>query len=179
MLTSVIEEHGYIEAYEITSTNVIPENPEPTFFSREMVALPAAYLAAGYPLSEVGRPLSDSEIVRFKRDLPEKISKNDLLGVVTAIDMPFGNVWTNISRHDLDEMGVTYGSQLKIILDNALSFELPLTPTFADAGEIGAVAAYINSRGYLSLGRYAANLADCYNIHRGMPVRLKINKVSS
>lgn len=179
LLTSVIEEHGYIEAYEVSSTNVIPENPEPTFFSREMVALPAAHLAAGYPLSEVGRPLRDSEIVRFKRALPEKISKNDLLGVVNAIDMPFGNVWTNISRHDLNEMGITYGSPLKITLDNAMTFELPLSLTFADAGEIGAVSAYINSRGYLSLGRNAANLADCYNIYRGMPVRLKSNKVSS
>lgn len=96
LLTSVIEEHGYIEAYEVTSTNVIPENPEPTFFSREMVAIPSAYLAAGYPLSEVGRPLNDSEIVRFKRALPEKISEKELLGSVTALDMPFGNVWTNI-----------------------------------------------------------------------------------
>lgn len=179
LLTSVIEEHGYIEAYEVTSTNVIPENPEPTFFSREMVATPAAHLAAGYPLSEVGRLLSDSEIVRFKKALPEKISKNELLGAVTAIDMPFGNVWTNISRNELNKMGLTYGSQIKVILDNALTFELPLSLTFADAGEIGAVASYINSRGYLSLGRYAANMAERYNINRGMSVRLKLNEVSA
>ncbi|KLU63204.1 adenosyl-chloride synthase [Peptococcaceae bacterium CEB3] len=174
LLTDVIEEHGYLEAYEITSTNVIPENPEPTFFSREMVALPSAYLAAGYPLSEVGQPLGDSEIVRFKKVLPRKMSESELVGVVAAIDRPFGNVWTNISRRDLDKIGVTYGSQLKVVLDNALMFELPLSQTFADAREIGAAVAYINSRGHLSLGRYAANLADRYNINRGMPIRLKV-----
>ncbi len=178
LLTQVIEEHGYIEAYEVTSTDVIPENPEPTFYSREMVAIPAAHLAAGYPLSKVGRSLSDSEIVRFKR-IPPEILSDDAFGVVTVIDMPYGNIWTNISRNELDKMGITYGTQLRIIIDNTLHFELPLSMTFADAGGIGAAAAYINSRGYLSLGRNAANMADRYSIHRGMPVRLRINKVLS
>lgn len=173
LLTRVIEEHGYIEAYEVTSTKVIPEDPEPTFYSREMVAIPAAHLAAGFPLSKVGRFLSDSEIVKIHLAKPEKTSDGDLLGVVTVIDNPYGNVWTNISRHDLSDAGIVYGTKLKITLNNTLSFELPLTPTFGDAGEIGAVSAYVNSRGYLSLGRNAANLATCHNIQSRMPVRVK------
>ena len=80
------------------------------------------------------------------------------------IDRPYGNVWTNISRDDLADSRITFGTMLKITLDSTLTFELPLTPTFADAAEIGAVSAYINSRGYLSLGRNAATLADHYNI---------------
>jgi len=174
LLTTVIEEHGYVEAYEVTNTAVIPENPEPTFFSREMVALPAAHLAAGFPLSEVGRPLSDEEIVRFEPPRPERSPDGDLLGVVTAIDRPFGNVWTNISRDHLADLGLGYGKKLKITLDNTLTFELPLSQTFGEAGEIGAPVAYLNSRGYLSLARNAANLADPYNFHRGMPVRLHL-----
>jgi adenosyl-fluoride synthase len=174
LLTRVIEDHGYVEAYEVTSTEVIPENPEPTFYSREMVAIPAAHLAAGFPLSKVGRKLSDSDIVRLKPPKPEKLSDGKLQGVVTVIDRPYGNVWTNISRHVLAENGIKYGTSLKITVDNTFTFELPLTPTFADAGEIGAVAAYINSRGYLSLGRNAANLADRCNIQRGMPVSVKL-----
>ena len=173
LLTRVIEDHGYLEAYEVTSTEVIPANPEPTFYSREMVAIPAAHLAAGFPLSKVGRALSDSEVVRIHIPKPERTSDGDLLGIVTAIDKPYGNVWTNVSRHNLTAAGIAYGTKLQIILDNNFVFGLPLTPTFADAGEIGAVAAYINSRGYLSLGRYAANLADQYNIQRGMSVGVK------
>ncbi|HEY4690450.1 MAG TPA: SAM-dependent chlorinase/fluorinase [Anaerolineae bacterium] len=173
LLTRVIEEHGSLEAYEVTSTKVIPANPEPTFFSREMVAIPSAHLAAGFPLSQVGQPLSDSEIVRFERARPKKLPDGSLLGEVSAIDMPYGNVWTNISRHNLAENGIGYGTKLKIILDNVLPFELQLTPTFADGGEKGAIVAYINSRGYLSLARNAADLAVTYNIRRGMPVKLK------
>src|ERR1041385_6145594 len=40
LLTRVIEEHGYIEAYEVTSTQVITETPDPTLSSRAMVHIP-------------------------------------------------------------------------------------------------------------------------------------------
>jgi adenosyl-fluoride synthase len=174
LLTSVIEEHGYLEAYEVTSTRVIPARPEPTFFSREMVALPAGHLAAGFPLSQVGRPLQDSEIVRFKRKTPAALGDGGFAGVITVVDRPYGNVWTNISRRDLANQGIAYGARLRITVDKVLPFDLVLTPTFADAGEIGAPVCYLNSRGYLSLARNAANLADAYNIRRGMPVDVQV-----
>jgi adenosyl-fluoride synthase len=174
LLTTVIEEHGYVEAYEVTSTRVIPEQPEPTFFSREMVALPSAHLAAGFPLDEVGRPLADHEIVRFQAAVPERLPDGDVAGVITAVDRPFGNIWTNISRKLLTDLGIAYGTRLKLTVDHVLPFELALCPTFADAGERGAAVCYINSRGYLSLARNAADLAITYNLRRGMPVRLKV-----
>jgi adenosyl-fluoride synthase len=173
LLTSVIDEHGYVEAYEVTNTEVIPANPEPTFYSREMVAIPSAHLAAGFPLKEVGRALEDHEIVRFERPRAQRSPDGQLTGVVTAIDHPFGNVWTNIHREDLRRAGLEYGSQLRIVLDEVLPFDLPLSPTFADAGKIGAPVCYLNSRGYLSLARNAASLAYPYNINAGIPVRVQ------
>jgi hypothetical protein len=173
LLTTVIEEHGYIEAYEVTNTKVIPAEPEPTFYSREMVAIPSAHLAAGFPLNEVGRPLADHEIVRFER--PRVLTGSDGLGgVVTAIDHPFGNVWTSVHRTNLEENGIRYGTSLKVTLDGVLSFDLPLSPTFADAGEVGAPVCYINSRGYLSLARNAASLAYPYNLKEGMSVQVRV-----
>lgn len=173
ILTRVIEEHGYIEAYEVTSTKVIPERPEPTFFSREMVAIPAAHLAAGFPLSQVGRRLKDSEIVIYKRNRAEQLRDGSLLGAVTDIDMPYGNVWTNISFADLKEkLDADYGTDLRLIVDNVLPFEVPLKPTFADFGREGAPGIYINSRGYLAIARYVADLANTYNIKRNMEVRV-------
>lgn len=172
LLTRVIEEHGYLEAYEVTSAKVIPANPEPTFYSREMVAIPAAHLAAGFPLSKVGRRLEDHEIVRFIPTRPMRLPDGSLLGEVTNVDRPFGNVWTNISRHDLADIEIDYGTRLRVILDDVLPFEFPLTPTFADFGDKGAAGIYINSRGYLSLARFAADLAGAYNIRRGMSVKL-------
>lgn len=174
LLTSVIEEHGYVEAYEVTNTEIIPAKPEPTFYSREMVAIPSAHLAAGFPLKEVGRALEDHEIVRFQRPRATLSTEGDLLGVVTAIDHPFGNVWTNVHRTDLEKAGIRYGSQLKIILDEVLPFDLTLTETFADAGEVGTPVCYLNSRGFLSLARNAASLAYPYNLKTGGRVRVKI-----
>jgi adenosyl-fluoride synthase len=171
LLTTVIEEHGYIEAYEVSSTKVIPERPEPTFYSREMVAIPSAHLAAGFPLEEVGRRLEDHEIVRFDRAEPS-VSDGVITGVVTAIDHPFGNVWTNVHRTDLEREGIGYDTNLTITLDGVLPFRLPLSETFADAKEIGAPVAYLNSRGYLSLARNAASLAYPYNIKDGIQVHV-------
>jgi adenosyl-fluoride synthase len=172
LLTTVIEEHGYVEAYEITNTKVIPANPEPTFYSREMVAIPAAHIAAGFPISEVGRPLADHEIVRFDRPHPAPTG-NGLTGVITAVDHPFGNLWTNVHRTDLERNGIKYGTPLKITLDGVISFDLPLSPTFADAGAVGDPVCYINSRGYLSLARNAASLAYPYNLKEGISVEVK------
>lgn len=172
LLTTVIERHKYEEARVVTSAEVIPANPEPTFFSREMVAIPSACLAAGYPFEEVGDIIKDEDIERFPPQNAE-CGPNGLMGVVTVIDEPYGNIWTNISKKDFDDHKITYATRLKIVIDENLPFELPLTPTFADAGKIGAVSAYINSRGFFSLGRYAANLATRYNIRVGMPVSIR------
>jgi adenosyl-fluoride synthase len=173
LLTTVIEEHGYVEAYEVSNTKVIPANPEPTFYSREMVATPAGHLAAGFPLNEVGRPLKDEEIVRFERPTPSTIESGVLIGKITAIDHPFGNMWTNVHRTDLEQAGIAYGTRLRVTLDDTLNFDLPLSPTFADAGPVGAPVLYINSRGYLSLARNAAPLAYPYNFAAGMGVAVQ------
>lgn len=173
LLTTVIEEHGYLEAYEVSNTKVIPANPEPTFYSREMVATPAGHLAAGFPLNEVGRPLKDEEIVRFDRATPSTVENGVLAGKITAIDHPFGNMWTNIHRTDLEKAGIAYGTQLRVTLDDTLNFDLPLSPTFADAGPVGSPVIYINSRGYLSLARNAAPLAYPYNFTAGMSVTVR------
>lgn len=172
LLTTVIEEHGYVEAYEVSNTKVIPARPEPTFYSREMVAIPSAHLAAGFPLNEVGRPLADHEIVRFEPAKPATVEDGVLTGVVTAIDHPFGNIWTNVHRTDLEKASIGYGTNLKITLDGVLPFDLPLSETFADAGPVGTPVSYINSRGYLSLARNAAPLAYPYEIKAGIPVRV-------
>jgi len=174
LLTTVIEEHGYLEAYEVTSTKVIPERPEPTFYSREMVAIPSAHLAAGFPLEEVGRRLEDNEIVRFTRPQPS-VADGAITGIVAAIDHPFGNVWSNIHRRDLEALGIGIGTKLTITLDGVLPFQLPLSDTFADAKVIGAPVAYLNSRGYLSLARNVASLAYPYNIEEGIEVLVMKN----
>ncbi|SFM42097.1 SAM hydrolase/SAM-dependent halogenase family protein [Thermodesulforhabdus norvegica] len=175
LLTFVLERYGYIEAYEIISTEFIPENPEPTFFSREMVAIRAACIAKkvvsqGVPLSKVGPPITEDKLARIKLSLPEKIAHNEIRGKIIRIDYPYGNVWTNISFNDLKSMGINYGSRLTVVIGDILSFNVYLTRTFADAGGIGDVISYINSRGYFSLGGYAANLADLCNLRRGMNV---------
>jgi adenosyl-fluoride synthase len=174
LLTSVIEEWGYTEAYEVTSPEVIPSEPEPTFFSREMVAVPSAHVAAGFPISEMGRKLSDEEIVRFETAEPEKVGDQLIRGFLTNIDHPFGNVWTNVHYSVLEEMGLGYGTPLRITVDDVLTFDLTLTKTFGDM-DLGAPVAYLSSRGFLALARNRMDLANTYNIRPGMSVTIELD----
>lgn len=175
LLTRVIEDHGFTEAYEVTSTEVIPEEPEPTFFSREMVAVPAAHIAAGFPLDKVGRPLKDEDIVRIPNPKPEQVGEGVVTGFITNIDRPYGNVWTNIRQSVLLKQGIDYGTKLRVTVDGVLPFEFELTRTFGDR-PLGAPVCYINSRSYFALARNRNNLADTYNIKQGMPVTLEVQK---
>lgn len=171
LLTRVIADWGYTEAYEVTSTEVIPAEPEPTFFSREMVAVPSAHIAAGFPLDQVGRKLSDDEIVKFEIPAPAEVEDGRLRGLITNIDLPYGNVWTNIRQGVLDEAGYGYGSKLRITVDDAVTFHLPLTRTFGDM-PLAKPVCYLNSRSYLGLALNRANLADRFNIRQGMTVEV-------
>jgi S-adenosylmethionine hydrolase len=93
---------------------------------------------------------------------------------VTAVDRPYGNVWLNFSRQFLADNGISYGTRLRLHVDRVLPFELTLTPTFNDAGEKGAAVCYINSRGFLAIARNMDNLADTYNLRRGMSVTVTV-----
>lgn len=172
LLTSVIDQWGYTEAYEVTSPEVIPSEPEPTFFSREMVAIPSAHVAAGFPISEMGRKLADGDIVRLQPVEPEKRDGASLRGFLTNIDHPFGNVWTNIHYGVLEGMGLGYGTPLRITVDDVLTFDLTLTRTFGDTDQ-GAPVAYLSSRGFLALARNRMDLANTYNLHPGMTVTVE------
>ncbi|HYQ12134.1 MAG TPA: SAM-dependent chlorinase/fluorinase [Solirubrobacterales bacterium] len=178
LLTSVIDQWGYTEAYEVTSAEVIPAEPEPTFFSREMVAIPSAHIAAGFPISEVGGRLSDEDIVRLEPDEPEKNGEQSLRGVFTNIDHPFGNIWTNIHYDTLESMGLGYDTPLRITVDDVLTFDLTLTRTFGDR-ELGAPVAYLSSRGFLALARNRMDLAGTYNLRPGMSVVVEPDPVAA
>ncbi|MGB2712032.1 MAG: SAM-dependent chlorinase/fluorinase [Conexibacter sp.] len=177
LLTAVLEDHGYTEAYEATSLDITPEHPEPTWYGRDLVAIQAAHLAAGFPLDKVGPPIADEKIVRFEAPQPAKSNEGKLTGILTGIDRPFGNVWTNLSSELLRELGYAYGSDLRITLDDALIFDLTLTETFGDR-PLGAPVAYLNSRGYFSLGRNQGDLAERYHLTAGMTVTVEANPVS-
>ena len=93
---------------------------------------------------------------------------------MAAIDLPFGNVWTNIPQSRLDELGISYGAPLKILVDDALTFELPLTRTFADR-DLYAPVAYVSSRGFLALALNQGDFSTRYNIAKSMSVKLKLD----
>jgi len=176
LLTAVIKDHGYVEAYAATNPEITPQHPEPTFYGRDLVCIQAAHIASGFPLAAAGPRLTDEEVVRFEVTQPRTDENGRITGILTGIDRPFGNIWTNLGAELLEQVGCAYGSELRITLDEALIFDLPLTETFGDR-PLGAPVAYLNSRGYFSLGRNRADLAERYHLTAGMTVTVEANPV--
>lgn len=173
LITSVLAVHGLESVYEIADPAIIPDDPEPTFYGRDLIAIPTAHLAAGYRLQDVGPALADEEIIRTAAVEPELSADGEVIeGIVTVVDRPFGNVWTNVGQSWLEALGIGYGSGLRILVDDTLAFDLPLTRTFGDKA-LGAAVAYVNSRGHLALGCNRGNLAKRYNLTSGMKVSVQ------
>ena len=184
LLTSVIDQYGFTEAFEVTSPKVIPAEPEPPFFSREMVAIPSAHVAAGFPISELGRELPDEDIVRIDQGQPHTVPiKRSLRGILTDIAHPYrdrwtnAHFWTNVHYSTLEEIGLGYGKPLRITVADVLTFDLVLTRTFGDR-PLGAPVAYLSSRGFLALAQSRTDAPDTYTLKPGMPVTIESHPTS-
>ena len=93
------------------------ENPEymrpkisTTFHGRDIFAPTAAHLAIGCPPFKFGPEIQDYVVPQFAKPY---MKKSELIGEVMYID-DFGNVVTNISSKDLEELEITIGDLLHV-----------------------------------------------------------------
>jgi len=83
-----------------------------TFHGRDVFAPAAAYLVNGTPPSGFGPEIHDYMIPEFAKP---HLTKGELCGEVLHVD-DFGNIITNISKGDLDKIGIIEGFKLSIKL---------------------------------------------------------------
>lgn len=145
ILTLVLDAEDVIETREVENPDAMNTPASPSFYGRDIVVACAAHLAAGFPLQDVGRPVSSLE--RFTYEVARTDASGRVLGEVSCVDKNYGNVWTNIHQRLASSAGLTTGVRLHVRL-NGDSLELPLARTFSDV-PIGRPLAYFNSRGRL------------------------------
>ncbi|QOJ78405.1 SAM-dependent chlorinase/fluorinase [Infirmifilum lucidum] len=138
VFSSVIEKDGLVKAWTISRVPYQLKSSY-TFHGRDIFAPVAAYLACGGNVEDIGLPLD--KLVRL--DKPETTLKDGrLLGYVAHIDR-FGNVATSIDTALLSKAGISYGSELEVLVGES-SFRVKFVKTFGDAGE-GELVALVNS----------------------------------
>lgn len=170
LLSAAIEAHGPAEVRQVTERSFMRQVVTSTFHGRDVFAPVGAHLAAGRAFAEVGPPVSDW--IRLSHSAGRREGQA-LVGMVSALDLPFGNVWTDLPASLLDELGLAIGrDRLRVTIDDRPGLLVPLVATFGDVPE-GAPLAYVNSRGSLSLALNQGDFATTHRVQRGARVRVE------
>ncbi len=180
-LTHVQQFIQITEVREIDETkNRLPNSGEShTFHGRDIFAYTAARLSAGViSFEEVGPALDPAKIVT----LPLKharLQDETIFGHVDIIDRPFGNIWTNISRTQFNQLGQSYGDALEvsIVTDGRTIYNNIMTygRSFADL-HIGEPLVYVNSLDNIGIAINQGSFADAYRIGTGTNWEVIIRK---
>lgn len=180
-LTHVAKSIGITEVREIDETiNRLPNSGEShTFHGRDIFAYTGARLAAGIiEFAEIGPILETSKVI----SLPLKESKivdEVITGNVDIIDRPFGNLWTNISRQQFNDIAKNHGDSFEVgittdgrtIYNNIMTFGR----SFADL-HIGEPLVYVNSLDNIGIAINQGSFADAYRIGTGTNWQVVIRK---
>lgn len=170
-LTLVAEQQGLAELREIDETaNRRPGSQGSyTFHGRDVYAYTAARLASGaIRFEQVGRKL-DGGVVAIPHQ-PAELAGRELRGTIPALDLQYGNVWTNIGKELLDALGPRTGALVAVTIRHGqvpvLTGSVPYVNTFGDVPEKQPLL-YVNSLGNVALAINKGSFAAAYGVQAG------------
>lgn len=179
-LTFVAEHYGIRSVREIDErVNRLPgSNASNTFHGRDVFAYTAGRLSSGKISYRMVGPLLGDKVQRFAYQ-QAVLSGTVISGNIPALDVQYGNVWTNISDSLLKKAGIHEGDKLKVkLLHGAATIyetSVPLVRTFSevpDKNELG----YINSLLNFSIALNMGNFASAHNIESGADWHVELRK---
>lgn len=171
LLSYVCEREQGARAFHLNEARFFRRGVSATFHGRDVFAPVAGALAKGTRAEELGTVVTD--YVRLAPLAPQRSAPDELSGRVIHIDR-FGNLITNISRADVEEMWVgdefAGGACLALGGREVSAFRR----TFADgAGTPGEVFAVWGSAGFLEVVAYCDSAARLLGARRGDQLMLR------
>jgi S-adenosylmethionine hydrolase len=167
LFTSVLDRQGLQAAYELNKSAYFREpQVSTTFHGRDIFGPVAAHLSLGVAPKDVGSPVMDPFTLRSTR--PHWV-RQTLVGEIRHIDH-FGNVITNITRDDLEQ--VCLGELLTCTLGLQV-YAVPFVRTYAE-GESGELIALINSDDAFELAISQGSAAARVKTEIGHQVHLQL-----
>ena len=170
LLLPAAERAGIIEARELANPDYALESISRTFHGRDLFAPAAAHLANGVPLSELGPPLDPDALVRL--DLPQPVFSADRIDATMLYVDSFGNIALNLTREDVEQVGVIPGSRVELELAGERYFAVTAR-TFADA-RAGDVILYEDSYRNMSVAINRGSAAAMLHASPGQPLEIHI-----
>ena len=175
LLTHLADEIGFESLREIDEiAHRLPGSSESfTFLGRDLYAFIGARLASGdLQFDDIGPTLP--EITRLEvhhaRVLEDPLLEDRVIGSIPVLDVNFGNVWTNIPKSLLEQVGVNFGDQVQVVIKhNDLERYREVIPFVHSFGFVphGERLVYVNSLLHASLGMNCQSFAAHYGISSG------------
>ena len=130
LLLPAAERAGIAEAHELANPSYALESVSRTFHGRDLFAPAAAHLARGVAIGELGPPIDPEALVRL--ELPEPSFAEGVVHATMLYLDSFGNIALNLTRDDLERVGVVPGTRVELELSGERYYAVAAR-TFADA----------------------------------------------
>ena len=141
LLVPAAELAGIESAHELANPAYALEPVSRTFHGRDLFSPAAAHLALGAEPSELGPPLTPDALVRL--DLPTPVVAGGIVDASVLYVDRFGNMQLNMTRDDLDRVGVVPGTRFELELAGE-RYYATAARTYADARP-GVIVLYEDS----------------------------------
>ena len=170
LLLPAAEQAGIAEAHELANPAYALDLISRTFHARDLFAPAAAHLARGVPIGELGPPIDPDALVRL--ELPEPEFAEGVVHATTLYVDSFGNIALNLTRDDLERVGVVPGTRVELDLSGERYYAVAAR-TFADARP-GDVILYEDSYRNMSIAISNGNAAAMLHALIGRPLSIRI-----
>jgi S-adenosylmethionine hydrolase len=180
LLTHLADEIGFVSVREIDEiAHRLPGSSESfTFLGRDLYAFIGARLACGdLQFDDIGPSLPTITRLEVHH---AKAHEDRVVGSIPVLDVNFGNVWTNIPKHLLEQVGVNFGDQVQVVIKhNQLERYREVIPFVHSFGFVphGECLVYVNSLLHASLGMNCQSFAAHYGISSGADWTVEISPV--
>ena len=172
LLVPAADLRGIESAHELANPAYALEPVSRTFHGRDLFAPAAAHLALGVEQSELGPPLAPDALVRLDLPKPE-INANELGASVLYVDR-FGNMQLNMTREDLDQVGIVPGTRFEVEVAGE-RYYATAARTYADARP-GEIVLYEDSYRNIAIAINHGNAAEMFSSQPGQRVRLHLER---
>jgi hypothetical protein len=152
-----------------------------TFHGRDVYAFTGARLAAGIiDFKGVGPPL-DLTVLKIQYQRAQAVSDSTVIGNVTHVEKPFGNIVTNIPRSLVEGMGIFPGDQSRLMVEIAhagnkmFAENLPYRQSFGFV-QMGEPLLYVDSEQIIGLAINNGDFAEHFSIAAGADWTIRLHR---
>jgi S-adenosylmethionine hydrolase len=170
LLVPAAELGGIESAHELANPAYALEPVSRTFHGRDLFAPAAAHLALGVAPSELGPPLAPDALVRL--DLPKPTLSDGVVDASIVYIDRFGNIQLNLTRDDLDQVGIVPGTRFELQLAGE-RYYATAARTYADARP-GEIVLYEDSYRNVAIAINRGSAAEMFSAQPGQNVRLHL-----